>query len=58
MVRFPAFEASSLSHAFGAFLRGEFLKLYRVNFHGVGVARGSGGQGVLESEAQIASASP
>ena len=58
MAHFPAFEASSLSHAPGAFLRGEFLKSYRVDIHGVGVTRGLGGQGILEPKAWVVSASP
>ena len=58
MAYFPALEASSLFHTLGAFLGGELLESYHVDIHGVGVTRGSGSRGVLESEAQVVGASP
>ena len=38
---FPAFEALSFSHAFRTLLGGEFLKSNCVDFHGLGVVRGT-----------------
>ena len=47
---FSALEASSLFHTLGTFLGGEFLESYHVDIHGVGVMRGSGSWGILESK--------
>ena len=54
MACLPTFETSSFPHAFGIFLQGEFLELYQVHIHGIGVARSLRGGGGLGSESRIA----
>ena len=58
MTCFPAFEASSFSHAFCTLLRGELLESDRIDVHGVGVSRGSRGLGALDPKTWVAGVSP